>query len=198
MQKIGLKVVPILILSFVVLTTFGVKLSYATFINDTVKIEHRSPTFGTAFDTHYPITVMADSSDRVEVTAHSDKNPTYGVDVGASGFFVDFIRYTNFTVGDPFHGVVVSDLNWSAGGTITGATVKHNGILWATNRLTYGSDWLSLNWQGMAVKKTDTFEVTIQTAVPEPTTVALLGIGLVGLAGAEVRRRRKKKVVDNS
>ena len=28
---------------------------------------------------------------------------------------------------------------------------------------------------------------------PEPTTIALLGIGIAGLTGAEVRRRRKKK-----
>ncbi len=37
-----------------------------------------------------------------------------------------------------------------------------------------------------------------EAAVPEPATVALLGIGIAGIAGAEVRRRLKKKVVDNS
>jgi len=29
-------------------------------------------------------------------------------------------------------------------------------------------------------------------------TIALLGSGLAGLAGAEVRRRRKKKVIDKN
>ena len=85
-----------------------------------------------------------------------------------------------------------------------------NGIYWSGTL--YGSDpfsdwaWyfsfnlglqsfnnpFTTNWYGIAVRRGEV------DAVPEPTTIALLGIGLVGLAGAEVRRRRKKKAVDKS
>ncbi len=40
----------------------------------------------------------------------------------------------------------------------------------------------------------DLVSVTDATSVPEPTTIALLGIGIAGIAGVEVRRRRKKAV----
>ncbi len=51
----------------------------------------------------------------------------------------------------------------------------------------------SSNFYSLAVRDGD---VAATEPVPEPTTVVLLGIGLVGIAGAEVRRRRKKRAVD--
>ncbi|MBT3878428.1 MAG: PEP-CTERM sorting domain-containing protein [Candidatus Scalindua sp.] len=56
-------------------------------------------------------------------------------------------------------------------------------------------DFITNAFLALAVRDGD---VATTQSVTEPTTIALLGIGLVGLAGAEVRRRRKKKAVINS
>ncbi len=65
----------------------------------------------------------------------------------------------------------------------------------AGTSLLSGSE-IALHWG--ATCGNDTIEGSYVPSVPEPDTIALLGIGLAGLAGAEVRRRRIKRVADKS
>jgi hypothetical protein len=161
----------------------------ATLVGDSITIQHFFPDLSTPHATYTAI-VLDGESDTTSVMDY------YDVNVDDSTIYVKY-RFTDsgtyWTEAD-FNGLVVSSLNDSSGHALAGVLVNTNMPGWDNSRLSFSSDSVTFNWQGLYAFDTSRyFNASLdfggQQPVPEPATMLLMGTGLAGLAAT---RRRKK------
>lgn len=173
---------------FGLLSTFAFcQSSHASLIGDFVDMSYNLDT--QTVQAHTGVEVVAGDADR-RVFETTTNLVIFGVDVEASSILIDFVLDVGFTAGSFFNGPVVSDLDFGVPPErIVGVTVNSN-FGFDPSRVTFGDDFVEVNFLGLTILDGSTIAIDLQTAVvPIPAAVWLFGSGLIGLIG--VARRKK-------
>lgn len=143
-----------------VLTFSGVVVN-AGLIGDKVLAEHYCPTLNDVWDSEW-VQVQQGNADRVLLSPFAGHQKGYGVDVEDTSIKIDFIASVNFTAGNPFHGLVVSDMDGISGDLlIAEAIVESNFTSWTPNRFTWDAHTIRLDWQGLYVPQGTYFNIQL-------------------------------------
>jgi hypothetical protein len=119
--------------------------------------------------------------------------PNVTATVTNSNILTTFDNNGTYT-GAAFNGFKITDV--SSDPMLTGVSAVSSIAGFSASRVSFTSNSVSVNLQGLTVNRADTISIDLQTAsaaVPEPSSLAFLGTsGMMG-AGVFIRRKRQTK-----
>jgi hypothetical protein len=162
----------------------------AGFINDTIGARYYFPDTSTLFADGGSSVVSPTATFNFTAAGYSFPTVTVG-DTTVTATFDTAGFYQAAT----FNGFEIDDVTRNPG--ITGVTATSNISGFVASDVSFTSDAVYVNLVGFTVTTSSNISVTVQfSAVPEPSSVILLGTGILSACGLGLRLRRKAKALE--